>query len=903
MSAAVAFAGAVATTLWVIPATVFVKGLSPPQLTSSVPPARAARGRLSFRCRHCVFPLRSSLEEVFEAAPLYNETSLSDQHGIILDDANSATAGSDGSPYQQLHEVLSSDDILDPASILNIDTANEDLAADILDATFESLTLTNVISSPTAEASTDAAIAASERISPQQQFQEVLSSEDLLDPATILDATIGITDVNNANSEGLTSHEAMQTELAYHEAPNPLRADDTGAAVPSIMTTGAATAAAKSKEDDVELTRQAILKHIQQMSMESDTQDDEDEDESTESDNLQQLDQRTEESQLTSLSESTPSIAKILKYTIPAIGIWLCSPVLSMIDTAAVGLLSGTAQQAALNPAVSVTDFGALVVAFMYTATTNLIATAVQEDKDDNATETRPKTTTTLITGLKLALVVGLVFGTVLGTSGKLLLKLLIGNDALDPMVFSAALQYVRIRALGVPAMVLIGTAQSACLGMQDVTSPLYVLLAAAAVNFLGDVLLVPRAGSAMFGGAAGAAWATVASQYAALLFFARWLTTKNDGAKNNTQQAQRRPLKSFWKGQQSDESEEVVDRLTRNGNNGNNVNVVNVTQGIMELTGTSKAGRSRRKEFRKFLASSKLSRRIRLGTSASEPSTMPISTETKDIIRPVKKSKKQQPKTRGFLSDGKLTLSNYFSFSKDNFNLSKAKEFLPFVVPVTTTSVGRISGYIAMSHVASSTLGTYDMAGHQIVFSIFCCLTPFVDALSQVAQSFVPAVFEAKGRAKERALALRKTINNFRKVGFGFGVVLMSLVACIPLIGRYFTTDLVVLERVNSAIPGVGLFMIVNGLMCAGEGTLLGQKDLKFLRNMYTVFFFTVPAYMLRLKHRSLTGVQAVSIGTMWAAFSTYNVIRTSLWHLRLAQLQRRTDSSVAASTEKGNR
>jgi len=130
----------------------------------------------------------------------------------------------------------------------------------------------------------------------------------------------------------------------------------------------------------------------------------------------------------------------------------------------------------------------------------------------------------------------------------------------------------------------------------------------------------------------------------------------------------------------------------------------------------------------------------------------------------------------------------------------SKARDFLPFVVPVTTTSVGRISGYMAMSHVASSTLGTYDMAGNQIVFSIFCCLIPFVDALSQVAQSFVPAVFEAKEKSQERATTLRKTISNFRKVGVGFGAVLVGLVACIPLISRYFTTDPMVLERVNSA-------------------------------------------------------------------------------------------------------
>jgi len=504
-----------------------------------------------------------------------------------------------------------------------------------------------------------------------------------------------------------------------------------------------------------------------------------------------------------------------------------------MIDTAAVGLLSGTAQQAALNPAVSVTDYGALVVAFMYTATTNLIAAAVQEDKDDSKDgrqiTKQPKTTETLITALKLALLVGSVFGIALGASGKLLLRTLIGNDALDPMVFSAALQYVRIRSLGMPAMVVIGTAQSACLGMQDVKSPLYVLAAAAIVNFLGDVVLVPRGG--MFGGAAGAAWATVASQYAALLFFGRWLTaTRKANSGDSGGKGVNVGMKKLVRVLQRRRNNKDEVASNDNGNNGDSGNdVVNVTQGIMELTGTSRAGRSRRREFRKFLASSRLSRRIRHGTSRSAASTVATKTaingkenENGIITRTVREEeKKAPPMTRGFLSNYKLTLRSYLS--PTNLNKPKAREFLPFVVPVTTTYVGRISGYIAMSHVASSTLGTFDMAGHQIVFSIFCCLTPFVDALSQVAQSFVPSVFEAKGRTdealRERARALRETIMNFRKVGVGFGALLVSLVACIPLISRYFTTDPIVLERVKGAVPGVGLFMLVNGLMCAGEG------------------------------------------------------------------------------------
>eukprot|EP00985_Skeletonema_marinoi_P011396 scaffold5417_cov136-Skeletonema_marinoi.AAC.2 len=746
----------------------------------------------------------------------------------------------------------------------------------------------------------------------QDQFEQVLSSPDLLDPAMVLDATIGITQV----IESTTSD--APAEATVEEGDN--NDDDT-----NVINTQQHDFSI-SHDDDLDLTRQIIMKHIEQIGQsEEGTLHwilDDDDDEAVE-DNKQQQQQQdsllkeiaevkaeiaeakaaaataiateasvtitqgaaeSDDTATTSQSVSspsspnmreinTPSVAKILKYTIPAIGVWLCSPVLSMIDTASVGLLSGTAQQAALNPAVSVADFGALVVAFMFTATTNLISAAQAQDQDDGQGVDAPRTTLTLVTALKLALVVGSVFGVGLSFFGNTLLRSLIGNDSLDPAVMAAALRYVRIRCLGMPAAVVIGTAQSACLGMQDVKSPLYVLLAAAVINFCGDVIMVPNA-NPWLGGAAGAAWATVFSQYGALIMFWRWMTTRPKVGVDK-----RKGLKLNWK---------KLEGIFGRRNNGNIIHEedetkrVDVTQGIMELTGTSAEGKSRRKQFRAFLGSKNLLKGIRLQSSYESLRLK------KDRPARVKSS----PKTRGFLADGKLTLRDYLSVSK--IDVPTAKEFAPFVIPVTTTSIGRISGYIAMSHVASSTLGTFDMAAHQIIFSIFCCLTPIVDALSQVAQSFVPSMHGIKAKSEARANALRKTINNFRKVGAMFGVLLVSLVSMIPLISRYFTSDPLVMQKVNGAIPGVALFLIVHGLMCGGEGSLLGQKDLVFLRNSYALFFFTVPAYMLRLKYRALAGLQTVGIGTMWAAFSTYNLIRTTIFHARLAQLQRRTNRQI---------
>lgn len=85
--------------------------------------------------------------------------------------------------------------------------------------------------------------------------------------------------------------------------------------------------------------------------------------------------------------------------------------------------------------------------------------------------------------------------------------------------VLLAARKYVWIRALGMPAAAMIGTAQAACLGMRDTKSPLWTTLLAALVNLVADIFLV-RQDHPWIGGVAGAAWATILSQYVAVAFY-----------------------------------------------------------------------------------------------------------------------------------------------------------------------------------------------------------------------------------------------------------------------------------------------------------------------------------------------------------------------------------------------
>lgn len=79
------------------------------------------------------------------------------------------------------------------------------------------------------------------------------------------------------------------------------------------------------------------------------------------------------------------------------------------------------------------------------------------------------------------------------------------------PEVYESAMTYIRIRQLFCPLVLVCSIAQSAHLASKDVYTPLKLVILSGCINCLGDMLLVGKLGL----GVAGAAWATVASQFA----------------------------------------------------------------------------------------------------------------------------------------------------------------------------------------------------------------------------------------------------------------------------------------------------------------------------------------------------------------------------------------------------
>ncbi|CAL1384877.1 unnamed protein product [Linum trigynum] len=193
---------------------------------------------------------------------------------------------------------------------------------------------------------------------------------------------------------------------------------------------------------------------------------------------------------------------EIAMFTGPAAGLWICTPLMSLIDTAVIGQGSSV-ELAALGPGTVMCDNLSYLFMFLAIATSNMVATSLaKEDKEEVQYQ------------LSVLLFIGLTCGVMMFLFTKFfgpsVLAAFAGSN--NSHIVPVANTYVQIRGLAWPAILIGWVAQSASLGMKDSLGPLKALLAATAVNVIGDIVLCSFLGY----GIAGAAWATMASQIVA---------------------------------------------------------------------------------------------------------------------------------------------------------------------------------------------------------------------------------------------------------------------------------------------------------------------------------------------------------------------------------------------------
>jgi len=206
-----------------------------------------------------------------------------------------------------------------------------------------------------------------------------------------------------------------------------------------------------------------------------------------------------------------PGARRVLALALPALGALAADPLLSLIDTAFVGRL-GAVPLAALGVDTALFGFAFAIFNFLAYATTPMVATARgRRDVTESGQVVRR------------ALVIAWGIGVASAAFFFLAAHPLIGLMQAAPEVVDPAMGYLRVRAIAIPALLLITVGHGAYRGFQDTRTPLYVSLAVNVLNAVLDPILIFTLGF----GIEGAALATVIAQWIGALVFLRLLSRK----------------------------------------------------------------------------------------------------------------------------------------------------------------------------------------------------------------------------------------------------------------------------------------------------------------------------------------------------------------------------------------
>ncbi|OEV08898.1 MATE family efflux transporter [Streptomyces nanshensis] len=190
---------------------------------------------------------------------------------------------------------------------------------------------------------------------------------------------------------------------------------------------------------------------------------------------------------------------EIIALALPAFGALVAEPLFVMVDSAIVGHL-GTPQLAGLGVAAALLQTGVNIFVFLAYATTAAVARRVGADD-------LPAAIRQGMDGIWLALLLGIGVVAVTLPSAPGLVDLFGASATAAPH----AVTYLRISALGIPAMLVVLAATGVLRGLQDTRTPLYVAVGGFSANAALNVLLVYGFGL----GIAGSAWGTVLAQWA----------------------------------------------------------------------------------------------------------------------------------------------------------------------------------------------------------------------------------------------------------------------------------------------------------------------------------------------------------------------------------------------------
>lgn len=222
----------------------------------------------------------------------------------------------------------------------------------------------------------------------------------------------------------------------------------------------------------------------------------------------------------------TTTDREIAGLAVPALGSLAIDPLLTLADTAFVARL-GTTDLAALGVDAAIISFAFFAFNFLAFVTTPLVAKALGRGESARARGI-------VGTALSLAIVLGIPMTLLVVALAPALVDLM----GAQPGIAEPAVEYLRIRALATTAVLVVTAGHGTFRGYKDTRTPLLVALGVNLINLVLDPLLIFGAGL----GLEGAAWATVAAQWAGAGWFL-WLIRSRQMATRPRRLAETLPL------------------------------------------------------------------------------------------------------------------------------------------------------------------------------------------------------------------------------------------------------------------------------------------------------------------------------------------------------------------------
>lgn len=206
---------------------------------------------------------------------------------------------------------------------------------------------------------------------------------------------------------------------------------------------------------------------------------------------------------------------------------------------------------------------------------------------------------------------------------------------------------------------------------------------------------------------------------------------------------------------------------------------------------------------------------------------------------------------------------------------LASAKDGMPLFI----RTVSLRAALLATVAVATAA-GTFALAGHQVVNSIWGMTAFAIDALAIAAQGLVGVAIGAGQQSQLRVLVRRLTI-----WGLGSAVVLGGVVAALsPWLPMMFGTSTDMHQVASSALLVAGLLMPISGVAFVLDGVLIGASEGRYLAKFGVVtLLLYLPAlgalYWWIHENAPLdVAQQSTSLMWLWVAFAGWFILVRAL-------------------------